>query len=168
MSSATLLRVIGQSCTNGWTDLPIVASPIVLPRRALENPPSYPCCSFYFTLSLPHPPPTPWRCDPTRARAYPFRGLQITHKDALQSVRLLWTSDQLVAETSTWQHTTLTTDRHPCHWRDSNPQPSRRAAEDPRLRPRGHWDRRSFPCTALVFTSNSANFSTIISVLYES
>jgi len=24
-------------------------------------------------------------------------------------------SDQLVAETSTWQHTTLTTDKYPCH-----------------------------------------------------
>jgi len=38
----------------------------------------------------------------------------ITHNDTPQSVELLWTSDQLVAETSTWQHTTLTTDRHPC------------------------------------------------------
>ena len=27
---------------------------------------------------------------------------------------LLWTSDQLVAETSTWQHTTFTTDELPC------------------------------------------------------
>ena len=36
--------------------------------------------------------------------------------------RTLWTSDQLVAETSTWQHTTLTTDRHPYRRRDSNPQ----------------------------------------------
>ena len=26
------------------------------------------------------------------------------------------------AETSTWQHTTLTRDTHPCLWRDSNPQ----------------------------------------------
>ena len=32
---------------------------------------------------------------------------------AAQSVGLLWTSDQLVAETSTWQHTTLTTDKYP-------------------------------------------------------
>jgi len=37
-------------------------------------------------------------------------------------VGLLWTSDQLDAETSTWQHTTLTTDRHPCSRRGSNPQ----------------------------------------------
>ena len=28
-----------------------------------------------------------------------------------KSVGLLWTSDQLVAETSTWQHTTLTTEQ---------------------------------------------------------
>jgi len=33
---------------------------------------------------------------------------------------LLWTSDQPIAETSTWQHTTLTTDRHPCPRWDSN------------------------------------------------
>jgi hypothetical protein len=38
------------------------------------------------------------------------------------SVRLLWKSDQLVAENSTWQHTTLTTDRHSCPRRESNPQ----------------------------------------------
>ena len=37
-------------------------------------------------------------------------GFEITHNDASQSVGLLWTSDQLVAETSTWQHTTLATD----------------------------------------------------------
>ena len=37
-----------------------------------------------------------------------------SHSDTLQSVGLLWTSDQLVAETSTRQYTTLSTDRHPC------------------------------------------------------
>jgi hypothetical protein len=37
--------------------------------------------------------------------------LQIAHNDALQSVELLRMSDQRVAESSTWQHTTLTTDR---------------------------------------------------------
>ena len=49
-----------------------------------------------------------------------FRGFTIT--DTPHLVGLLWTSDQLVAETSTWQHTTLTRDRHPCPRRDSNPQ----------------------------------------------
>ena len=67
-------------------------------------------------------------------------GSQITHNDAPQSVGLLWTSDQLVAETSTWQHTTLTTGIHaPGGIRTHNL--SRRAAADLRLRPRGHWDR---------------------------
>ena len=76
------------------------------------------------------------------------RGFYITHNDAPQSVGLLWTSDRLVAETSTWQHNThnrqtsigllwtsdrlvaetspwqhtiLTTDRHLCPRWDSNP-----------------------------------------------
>ena len=42
--------------------------------------------------------------------------------DTPHSVGLLCTSDQPVAETSTWQHTTLTRDRQPCPRRDSNPQ----------------------------------------------
>jgi hypothetical protein len=38
------------------------------------------------------------------------------------SLWIRWTSDQPVAGTSAWQHTTLTRDRHPCFRRDSNPQ----------------------------------------------
>jgi hypothetical protein len=61
--------------------------------------------------------------------------------DTPHSVELLWTRDQPVAETSTWQHTTLTkTDIHaPGGIQTHNP--SKRAAVDPRLRQRGHWDR---------------------------
>jgi hypothetical protein len=44
------------------------------------------------------------------------------HSDTTHLVGLLWTSDQPYAETSTRQHTTITTDRHPCPRRDSNPQ----------------------------------------------
>jgi hypothetical protein len=52
-----------------------------------------------------------------------FWGFTITHSlDTPHSVGFLWTRDQLVAEISTWQHTTLTRDRHPCHRRDSNPK----------------------------------------------
>jgi len=43
------------------------------------------------------------------------RGFNITRNDAPQSVGLLRTCDQLVAETSTWQHTTVTTNRHVSH-----------------------------------------------------
>jgi hypothetical protein len=77
-----------------------------------------------------------WRCGPTRAMASSF-----THNDASQSVGLLWTIDQLVAETSSWQHTTITTDRHPCPGGIRNYNLSGRAAADLGLRPRGHWDR---------------------------
>ena len=48
-----------------------------------------------------------------------------------QSVGLLWTSDQLVAETSTRQHTTITTDRHPCPRWDSNPQSQQASGSRP-------------------------------------
>jgi hypothetical protein len=41
--------------------------------------------------------------------------------DTLHSVGLLWASDKSDAETSTWQHTTLTRDRHPCSRRCSSP-----------------------------------------------
>ena len=50
-------------------------------------------------------------------------------------------SDQPNAETSTSQHTTLTTDRHPCPWRDSTSQSQQASGRRPRLRLPGHWDR---------------------------
>ena len=45
-----------------------------------------------------------------------------SHTDTPQSVGILWTSDQPDPGTSTWQHTTLTTDRHPCPRRDTKPR----------------------------------------------
>jgi len=64
---------------------------------------------------------------PTRCMCSGLLLYLITHNDThthtyTHSVGLLWTSDQPDAETSTWQHTTLTTDRHQCCRRDSNPQ----------------------------------------------
>ena len=61
--------------------------------------------------------------------------------------------DQLVAETSTWQHTTLTTDKHPCPSGIRTHNLSRRAAADPRLRPRGYWDRPSVSYIIYLFQS---------------
>jgi hypothetical protein len=59
-----------------------------------------------------------------------------THSDIPHSVGLLWTGDRPVTETSTWQHTTLTTEKNtPCGFRIRNP--GKREAENPRLRPRG-------------------------------
>jgi len=57
----------------------------------------------------------------------------MTHNDASQSLVLLWTSDRPGAETETWQHTTLTGDRHPCTGGIRTRNPSKRAAADPHL-----------------------------------
>jgi len=47
-----------------------------------------------------------------------------SHSDTPHAVGLLWTSDQVVAETSTWQHTTLTRDRNRCpQWKPNLPMP---------------------------------------------
>ena len=46
----------------------------------------------------------------------------LSHSGTPHSVGFLWTSDQPDAETSTWHHTTFTTERYPCLRQDSNPQ----------------------------------------------
>ena len=46
----------------------------------------------------------------------------LPHSDTTHSVGILWTSDRPVAETSTWQHTTRTRDKHPCPRQDYNTQ----------------------------------------------
>jgi hypothetical protein len=62
-----------------------------------------------------------------------------SHSDTPHSVGLLWTSDQPVTETSTSQHSQETDVHASGEIRTRNP--SKRLAADPRLRPRGHWDR---------------------------
>ena len=54
-----------------------------------------------------------------------------SHTTTHQSVGFLWTSDQLVAESSTWQHITLTTDKHPCPRWDSNPRSQQASGRRP-------------------------------------
>jgi hypothetical protein len=64
-------------------------------------------------MSVLHPFFFLWLCSPAWGLWPPrSRGFLITHNDAPQSVGLLWTSDQLVAETSTWYHTIHTTNIH--------------------------------------------------------
>jgi hypothetical protein len=88
---------------------------------------------FFFS---PYGSTAPWGPRPPHCSR--FRDYTL---DTPDSVGLLWTSDQSVAETSTWQHTTLTRDSHvPGGIGTQNP--SKRAAADLRLRPRGHWDRQ--------------------------
>jgi hypothetical protein len=54
-----------------------------------------------------------------------------SHSDTLHSIGILWMSDQAVADTSTWQHTTLEKDRQPCPRRDSNPQSQQASGRRP-------------------------------------
>ena len=66
-----------------------------------------------------------------------------SYSDIPHSVGLLWKRDQTDAETCTRQHTkeSQETNIHvPGGIQTHNP--SKRAAADPRLRLRGHWDRR--------------------------
>ena len=64
-----------------------------------------------------------------------------SHSDTPHSVGLLWTSDQPDAETSTRQNTQQSqqTDIHTLGGIRTH-IPSKRAAADPSLRSRGHWD----------------------------
>jgi len=55
----------------------------------------------------------------------------LRHSDTLHWVGVLWTSDQPDAEISTWQHTTITTERRPYPRRDSNPQSQQASGRRP-------------------------------------
>jgi hypothetical protein len=103
---------------------------IAFPRQQWlnNNVTLYVHCPSYLTLNLmvykvitgpffPNSSTAPWGPRPPH-----FSTLHDHTLDTPHSVGLLWTRDQPIAETSTWQHTTLTRDRHPCHRRDSNPQ----------------------------------------------
>jgi hypothetical protein len=63
-----------------------------------------------------------------------------SHSDTPQSVGFLWTSDRPVAETSTWQHKhSQQTSIPPAAFEPAIPTIETDA--DPRLRPRGYWNR---------------------------
>jgi hypothetical protein len=64
-----------------------------------------------------------------------------SYSETPHSVGLLWESDQPYEETSTWQHTTLTRDRHLCPDGIRTHNLSNRTVTDPRLRLRGYRDR---------------------------
>ena len=73
-------------------------------------------------------------------------GFSITHNDSTYSVELLWTSDKPLAETSIWQHTTLTRDKRLCPRWDSNPKSQQASG----LRPTPYTARPLGP-TCIVF-----------------
>ena len=63
-----------------------------------------------------------------------------SHSDTLQSVGILWRSDQPYAETSIWQDTTVTTEGLPYPRRDSSPQTQQASGRRPT---RDHWNRQA-------------------------
>jgi hypothetical protein len=71
-----------------------------------------------------------WCCGPKQVMASSFmRCLDHTRRTTLG--RTPRTSDELVAETSTWQNMTLTRDRYPCPQRNSNPQSQQSSCRRP-------------------------------------
>jgi hypothetical protein len=71
---------------------------------------------------------------PLVSQDLPIIEVSPSHTDTLQSAGLVWMRDQPEAETSTWQHTTSTRNRHPCPGGVRTHGPSKRAAADPCLR----------------------------------
>jgi hypothetical protein len=102
---------------------------------------THPACYFFY-----------WRNSPIVGKGPLIIEVSRSHSDTLRSVGLLWTSDQPDAETFTSQHITLTRDiLTPDGIRTHSL--SKRAAADPRLRSRGHWDRRAFYSVGTIFIS---------------
>ena len=107
---------------------------------------SHTCCKLLnFAIQYcryVHSPPPHGARTLCRQRFSRYRYFTITPRHTLtHSVGLLRQSDRPVVETSTWQHTTLTTDRHQCPQRYSNPQSCHST---------GYWD-RLFIASVIIF-----------------
>jgi hypothetical protein len=102
------------------------------------------CFNAYFIIF------SPYGSTASRGPRPHFSRFRYHTLDTPHSVGLLWTSDQLVAKTSTWQHTKLARDRHPCLRWDSNPR-SQQAS--------GHWDR---PSTLVTFKKKSVKWHCLL------
>ena len=80
--------------------------------------------------------------DSTRFRdvSFPDEAWWSHSLDTPHSVGPSWTSDQLDAETSTWQHTAITRDKHTWLWRNLNLQSQQPSGRRPTLEtaPRCH------------------------------
>jgi hypothetical protein len=76
-------------------------------------------------------PPPPNSLQPLVRRDFLNTEASRSHSDTPHSAGLLWSNAQRDAETSAWQHTTLVTDRHPYHRRNSNPQSQQERGRTP-------------------------------------
>jgi hypothetical protein len=112
----------------------------------------YPNISFLF-----------WPLVPTHCKCRRLLLRLITLSDTLA---IPWTKDRFVTESSIWQHTTFTRDRHPCHRRDSNPQSQQARGRRPTPQtapPLGSatWILRCFVINLYICLFN-CNFGTLI------
>jgi len=80
-----------------------------------------------------------WLKCPQWARTSLSRLYNLAQLDAPRSVELLWTSDQLDADTSTWQHTMFRRDKPLCFRLDSYPQSQQVSGRRPRPRVRHNY-----------------------------
>ena len=78
------------------------------------------------------PPPLSMALQPLVGQDHLTAEASLSHSHTLHSIGLLWTSDQPDAETSTWHHTKLMRDRHPCRGGIRTRNPSMQAAADHR------------------------------------
>jgi len=83
-----------------------------------------------------------WRNSPQWVRASSFTRFP-NHTQRRPAVGRTPLDEWSARRRDLWQHTTLTTERHPCPGGIRTHNLSRRAAADLRLRPRSHWDRQS-------------------------
>ena len=84
---------------------------------------------IFFLLALQSPSGVVF-CSPLAGFSLLAYEVSWSHTTTCQSVGLR-TNDQSVAETSTWQHTTLTTDKHPSPGWDSNPRSQQASGRRP-------------------------------------
>jgi len=90
-----------------------------------------------------------------------------SNSDTPHSVGLLWTSDQPDTKTSTWKHTTVTTDIH-ARGAIRTRNLRKRTAADPHLRPRGHWVRQLLLLKGQIYPWKSSELLVFQEGMYSS
>ena len=124
-----------------WVRFPIVLTYLILFVKVFRQMPR----KFHYTdsgcllwgLSLPPPP----MVQLALVGKVLISEVSYSHSDTPHLVGFLWTSDQFVSETSTWQQTTLTKADIHAFGGIRTRNPNYREAADPCLRSRDHWDR---------------------------
>ena len=81
------------------------------------------------------------------------------------TIVLLWMSDQVITETSTWPHTTH--NRHPSTGGIRTRNPSKKEGADPRLRPRSNWNRHVTLDHVLLHVISESSFTSLSCHLFR-